>query len=191
MRSLWLVRHARPLVAAGLCYGRLDVPADPAETVAAAEALALTLPPDCRVVTSPLQRCTRLTEALQRLRPALPVTQDPRIAEMDFGAWEGRIWSDLGEAALGPWTADFANFAPGGGETVTTFMARVGAALDAIGHDDTVWVTHAGVIRAATLLAKGLPPPRSSEDWPSGDIVFGSCTRLRLPVRSAPEAHQD
>lgn len=191
MRSLWLVRHARPLVAPGLCYGRLDVAADPAETVSAAEALAETLPADCRVVSSPLQRCTLLTKALQRLRPALCVAQDRRIAEMDFGAWEERAWADLGENALGAWTADFANFAPGGGETVTTFMARVGAALDAIEHDNTVWVTHAGVIRAATLLAKGLSAPRSAEDWPSGDIVFGSCTRLRIPVRSAPQARSD
>ncbi|MBV8617950.1 MAG: phosphoglycerate kinase, partial [Curvibacter sp.] len=33
MNRLWLVRHARQLIAPGTCYGRLDVPADPAHTL--------------------------------------------------------------------------------------------------------------------------------------------------------------
>ena len=40
MVSLWLVRHAQPLVAPGTCYGRLDVPADTHATLTAARALA-------------------------------------------------------------------------------------------------------------------------------------------------------
>ena len=37
--KLWLVRHAQPLVDAGVCYGRLDVAADPAATVRETAAL--------------------------------------------------------------------------------------------------------------------------------------------------------
>ena len=34
---LWLVRHARPLVAPGICYGRLDMQADAQATADAAQ----------------------------------------------------------------------------------------------------------------------------------------------------------
>jgi alpha-ribazole phosphatase len=37
---LWVVRHARPLIAPGVCYGALDVPACPQTIRDAAEALA-------------------------------------------------------------------------------------------------------------------------------------------------------
>jgi alpha-ribazole phosphatase len=37
MSTLWLLRHAHPLVDAGVCYGRLDVAADAARTVQAAQ----------------------------------------------------------------------------------------------------------------------------------------------------------
>lgn len=42
--SLWLARHARPLVAPGCCYGQWDVPADAADTARAAQDLAQVLP---------------------------------------------------------------------------------------------------------------------------------------------------
>ena len=41
---LWLVRHARVQLAAGLCYGASEVAADPAHTQQVAAALAAALP---------------------------------------------------------------------------------------------------------------------------------------------------
>ncbi len=41
---LWLVRHARVMLAGGLCYGASDVPADPDHTQAVAATLATVLP---------------------------------------------------------------------------------------------------------------------------------------------------
>jgi len=38
--SLWLVRHAQPLIESGVCYGALDVAADETATTQAAQALA-------------------------------------------------------------------------------------------------------------------------------------------------------
>ena len=86
--NLWLVRHAQPLIAPGVCYGASDVPADDAATQAAARALALALPPGTRVASSPLQRCERLAKAVQGLRPDLSCKTDARLAEMDFGRWQ-------------------------------------------------------------------------------------------------------
>ncbi|MES2186079.1 MAG: histidine phosphatase family protein [Pseudomonadota bacterium] len=177
-RTLWLVRHAVPLVVRGTCYGRLDLPADAAATQQAAATLAAAVPAGARLVASPLQRCAQLAEALQVLRPDLRRTgDDSRIAEMDFGDWEGQAWNALDPAALAAWTADFARHRPGGGESVADFLARVGSAWDDL-HTDapatpTVWVTHAGVIRAATLLAAGRRTVERATDWPAFPIGFG------------------
>ena len=67
--KLWLVRHAQPLVNAGICYGRLDMAADVAATAECARQLAELLPAGIPVRTSPLQRCEHLAHALQALRP--------------------------------------------------------------------------------------------------------------------------
>ena len=191
MAALWLVRHAPPLVAPGTCYGRLDLPADPLRTRQAAGALAAAIPPGFALVSSPLQRCRHLAEAIAALRPELPLRQDARLAEMDFGAWEGQSWSALGAAALAPWTADFAHFAPGGGETVTAFMARVRAALADCRQRDSVWVTHAGVIRAVGLLRQGKHSVVSAGEWPTGDIAHGGWTVAEPDTRPDPQARPD
>jgi len=90
--SLWAVRHAQPLVAPGICYGVLDMPADAQATRATAEKLAAMLPASCSVRSSTLQRCEQLAQALSVLRPDLMLKLDPRLREMDFGSWEGQRW---------------------------------------------------------------------------------------------------
>ncbi|MEH3087392.1 MAG: histidine phosphatase family protein [Xylophilus ampelinus] len=177
---LWLVRHARPLVEAGLCYGRLDVAADPGHTRETAARLADALPPGAALRTSPRRRCRDLADALAALRPDLrPAAVDARLAEMDFGDWEGRRWDAIGPAALDAWTADFARHRPGGGESVADFMARVAEAFDAPAPGaDRVWIAHAGVARAATLLARGLRRVERAADWPRTGPDFGAWTTL-------------
>ena len=96
---LWLVRHARPLVAPGICYGRLDMQADAQSTADAAQALHLALPADCLLAHSPLRRCRQLAQALQALRPGLASAMDSRLLEMDFGEWEGQPWDALDRSA--------------------------------------------------------------------------------------------
>ena len=183
MVSLWLVRHAQPLVAPGTCYGRLDVPADPGATHDAAMALAEVLPAGLRTTSSPLQRCTQLAELLCQLQPPATFDTDARLAEMDFGAWEGQPWEQISPAALDAWTRNFAHHAPGGGETVTKFITRVAAALAAVRSErqDTVWITHAGVMRAVTVLQTlGMTTPLRSDRWPHEALPFGGWQRWVL-----------
>jgi alpha-ribazole phosphatase len=66
--KLWLVRHAQPLVASGVCYGATDLAADPQATLQAAQVLALTLPKGAAVSSYPLQRYELLTHILRGLR---------------------------------------------------------------------------------------------------------------------------
>lgn len=180
--KLWLVRHAQPLIAAGICYGRLDMAADAAATAECARALAAQLPNGIRVVTSPLQRCEQLAQALHAQRPDLAYKTDPRLQEMDFGLWEGRAWQAIDPAELQAWTTDFVNYAVGGhGESVSRFMARVASAFDALdGQGETLWITHAGVFRAAELLSRGVRRLERADQWPPDAPNYGQWRTLDL-----------
>lgn len=173
--KLWLARHAKPLVGEGVCYGASDLPADAAGTLAAAQALAGAVPRGIAVRASPLQRCTALAEALAVLRPDLPWQADARLAEMDFGCWEGRRWVEIGEEEFARWNADFLDYRFGGRESVRGFMARVQAARagSAATATQALWITHAGVIRAVGLLASGVLPRQASQ-WPPETVGYGS-----------------
>ena len=169
--KLYLVRHAQPLVAAGLCYGQLDVQADLASTDQAAKALQPLLAGALvrEVRSSPLRRAQAL--------------QDARLSEMHFGQWEGVAWSDVPKAAVDDWTADFAHHRFGGGESTQQVIERVWAALQEarIGGVDQLWITHAGVIRAARyLLSRGEPCIESAAQWPHEAPVFGGWDVLVL-----------
>ncbi len=181
--TLWLVRHAKPLVEAGVCYGALDVAADALATQTAALALAQVLPPGARTLYSPLQRCTQLQRDLQALRPDLAFHMDARLVEMNFGNWEGQHWDAIARAELDAWTGEFATWRCGGAECVQDVMTRVAAAWDescGAPQQHIVWLTHAGVIRAAHLLAQGLRHINDASQWPQGAPAWGRWTTWEL-----------
>ena len=173
--TLWLVRHAQPLVAAGICYGATDIAADACATQKAAQALAQALPIGASVLSSPLQRCKQLAQVLRGLRPDLSYKTDARLQEMDFGQWEGRAWESIPRAELDAWTSDFAYWRCGGAECVDDFMARVGAAWDdaLLLDQPVVWITHAGVARAAALLHQGRRQIDDARHWPTRAPAYG------------------
>ena len=182
MTRLWLARPAQPMIAPGVCYGQLDVAADGADTRRSAQALATVLPTSLTVVASPLQRCEQLRQSLLGLRSDLTSKTDPRLQEMDFGAWEGQRWADIAPAELTAWTDDFNGYAAGGsGESVAAFMARVAAALDELDRtQDTLWLTHAGVIRAASLITSGRRHIHLASQWPTEAPAFGQWVTLAV-----------
>jgi alpha-ribazole phosphatase len=173
MTTLWLARHARPLVAPGICYGVLDVAADAGATQVAAARLSATLPIGVQVCCSTLQRCEQLAQALSALRPDLTPKFDVRLREMDFGDWEGQTWDTIGQAAVDTWTTDFAHHRPGGGESVCGFMQRVAEAWDARGPQPTLWISHAGVARACSLIAAGVRGLSHAGQWPQPAPGYG------------------
>lgn len=192
MTTLWLQRHAAVLIEPGICYGQLDVAADAAQTLDCAERLAKVLPQGTAVSSSPLQRCEQLAPILIGLRPDLTLKIDPRLQEMHFGQWEGRPWADIDRSELDAWTVDFADYPVGQtGESVSRFMTRVASALDELrempAESPTLWITHAGVIRAARLIAAGVRHIHRAEQWPLEGPAYGQWCKLELagqPERS-------
>ena len=185
---LWLVRHAPPLAAQGLCYGRLNLPADAQATRDSARALEGVLPQRVLAWHSPLQRCEQLAQALQALRPDLASTPDVRLQELDFGRWEGLAWSALPRADIDAWTTDFAQHRPGDGENLATMVQRVEAAL----HDarqqalqmqcDVLWISHAGVASCVQwLLQHPAGPLPQAHEWPREAPAFGRWVCVPLP----------
>lgn len=180
--KLWLVRHARPLVDAGVCYGASDMPADESHTAATAAQLVPLLPPGLTVWTSPLQRCTQLAQALQASRPDLKLRPDARLAEMHFGCWEGVRWDDIPRTAFDDWTTNFGVARFGGHESVNEVLQRVAAARaesKALGRD-AVWVTHAGVLRAMALLDQGFTALDQAAQWPQAVVGWGEWEEFSL-----------
>jgi alpha-ribazole phosphatase len=108
--QVFLIRHPRPQVADGVCYGQLDLPA--LDVVQTAAALRTQLPTDLPLISSPLQRCRALAEALH---PAPRL--EAGLMEMNFGEWEGKHWDEISIEALDIWAANLLHHAPPGGES--------------------------------------------------------------------------
>ena len=168
--ALILVRHTRPDVATGLCYGRLDVGL--ADTFLDEAAVVLSgLPAVRRIVSSPLSRCRKLAHYLAAASD-LPLAFDERLTEMDFGAWEGRLWSALPASELDTWAKDFMHARPHGGESVAMLSGRVADALAdwSVRREPIALVTHSGVIKAA-FSAQGTQPRDFASSVDFGGIM--------------------
>jgi alpha-ribazole phosphatase len=167
---LHLIRHPKPRIANGICYGQLDLAAENSADVA--DKLQLELPAGLPLWSSPLLRCRELAEYLHP-QPLF----DERLAEMNFGDWEGQAWDDIPRTQLDAWAADVAGYTPPGGESPISLQRRALAFVADLKVPEAVIVTHAGIIR--TLLAhwQGLPP----KCWTELVFAYGSCTRVEVP----------
>lgn len=167
--QLFLIRHPRPLIDPGVCYGQLDVEAEDAQPLA--ERLRPLLPAGMPVLASPLRRARRLAEALQP-----QALFDRRLMEIDFGEWEGKRWNEIDRQLLDAWAADVLHFVPPGGESAAMLQARVVDCIAGLRGQHLALVTHAGVIRAA--LGHWLQLPIG--EWSQLALDFGSVTLLEL-----------
>jgi alpha-ribazole phosphatase len=145
--KLHLVRHPRPDIDPGLCYGATDVPVAQQHLAEALTALrGHGLPGPLPVYASPLRRCAELARRLQPRRLHL----DARLAEMDFGRWEMRPWTGIPMPEVDAWAADLLTYRPGGAENVLDVARRVAAFVDDLrgaGVAEALVICHAGTIR--------------------------------------------
>lgn len=150
-----LLRHGRTLTE-GVFRGRLDEPlSDEGHDQMAASVDGHRW---SRVIASPLSRCRRFGEHLVR-EMGIELAVDERLAEYDFGEWEGRTIQSVMESegdSVQRFFADPYAFTPPGGEDFRRFNERVlGAWRDLSGNmagsadatgDNILVITHGGVI---------------------------------------------
>jgi alpha-ribazole phosphatase len=162
--KLHLVRHPRPDVGQGLCYGASDVSVVESELARVHAALnAAGLPGALPVYTSPLQRCLQLARRLH----ARTFRVDARLAEMDFGSWELRAWDAIPRTEVDAWAADLLHYRPGGAECVLDVARRIAAFVKDLrqaGHPEALLVCHAGTIRLLSAMRDGLPLQQAALD---------------------------
>jgi alpha-ribazole phosphatase len=164
---LQLIRHPKPQIDPGICYGQLDILAE--IEMADLARLRAELQPGLPVWSSPLLRCRKLAK---QLHPQPNI--DERLAEMNFGDWEGRPWEDIPRHELDAWAADLAGYAPPGGESPRALQRRALAFVASLNVPEAAIVTHAGVIR--TLLAHWLD--LADDDWLTVAPEFLSVTTV-------------
>jgi alpha-ribazole phosphatase len=162
--TLYAWRHPRAIGAQGRCVGHTDLPVDPRR----AKRLAHRIRRLARerglpriVVTSHSQRSRVVGRWLARWGWQHRV--DRTLAEMDFGAWDGRLWSDIGKGTFDAWCADFLHHAPGGGEPLVALLARVRVFNPGSAR---IVVTHGGWLSAAQWWAEHGERPPTAAAWP-------------------------
>lgn len=114
----------------GRFIGRMDPPLTSHGRASAAEKLAAL---DVRTIfVSPLQRARQTAACIACDAEVIVV---PELAEMDFGEWEGLLWSEI-QARSPQWAQrkldNWFEFAAPGGEHWPQFRSRIDHALDRI-----------------------------------------------------------
>jgi alpha-ribazole phosphatase len=145
--EIYLIRHTRPAVAKGVCYGQADI--DVTETfLQEASIIQAHLPQQVAVVhSSPLQRCSKLAT---HLFPTHTLQLHNSLMEINCGHWELQAWNDIPAAETAPWMADFVNVRIPGGENYIDLYDRVQRKFFELAAQvlPAVIVAHGGVIRS-------------------------------------------
>ena len=141
-----LIRHTKPEIAAGICYGQTDLELASSFTQEADTVLSKLLPHYDAVFTSPLKRCASLAAKIK----ASKTISDARIMEYNFGDWEMLKWNDFSSDEAKNWMNDFVEQTPPNGENMIAMQERVmdfWSELHALEYENIAVVCHAGVIR--------------------------------------------
>ncbi len=146
-----------------------------------------------RIVASPLRRAIETAETVAVGRPVEP---DPRLMEMDYGAWEGLTYEDIDarDAALrARWVADPETLACPAGESGGDVAARARSflvdllawAADRPGADPVVLaVAHSTFNRVLLCVAVGIPVREYRRRFTQSQA---NLTVLRWPTGAPPE----
>lgn len=145
--SIYLVRHTKPLVDKGICYGHADIDVTDSFAEEAAIVKKFVPPVVHRVHSSPLQRCRKLAE---HLYPDLSINLEPDLRELNCGEWEMQHWDAIPREVIDPWMNDFVNICIPGGESYVQLFDRVVRSYNRIValEKPVIIVAHGGVIRS-------------------------------------------
>ena len=147
--QIYFIRHTKPDVTPGTCYGQTDLPL--AYTFQGELKKIQKILPDIKgyhIFSSPLQRCLKLAQSLSK-NPDTIIT-DSRIMELNFGDWEMKPWVEIKDQSI-LWSKDFVNSNPPNGETFLTLFKRAVEFLSELlqsNINNAVVVSHSGIMHA-------------------------------------------
>lgn len=113
-------------------------------------------------ISSDLQRA----QATASMLTASPVLTEPRLRDMHFGEWDGKLWSELGpvdDAESDPWPDRWTSIRAPGGESFDDVVVRVREWLASLPRDggEYLVVAHIWSIRAAAAVLLGIDAARA------------------------------
>jgi alpha-ribazole phosphatase len=179
-------RHPKARGAAGRCIGQTDLPVDPRKARRLAHRIRAVarregLPRE--VTVSALRRARDVGRWLARW--GWQVRVDARLNELDFGAWDGRPWSEIAWADVQAWQDDLLHHAPGGGESLATLAARVHSFLAEPAPAVRLVVTHGGWLSAWLHVPAGAWA-LAAVDWPPAPPHRGLARGVAQPRQGQP-----
>ena len=179
--ELWLIRHTKPKVDKGICYGQLDLDVDTTFTDEVAQIKDILRSIDIsKVYSSPLMRCSKLAKALF---PKREIKYDKRLMELNFGTWEGKDWSNIPLVDIDTWSENFYDKAPPEGESFQALVNRIESfesEVNAKGNENLAIVTHAGVIRAFVMKYLNIPADKIF----SLQLNYGAIVKITIHTES-------
>lgn len=183
--DIYLIRHSKPLIAPGICYGQLDcsVSDDYQEQLNK----ILTYFSDKKVTaiySSPLIRCQKLADDLAKKLINDRVIYNEIFKEINFGDWEGKRWDDIARDDIDEWNENRLHFQFPSGETPYQFHERVlhgwNDLIESVSvvtaPKTIILVTHSGVI--CSLLCRHLELPL--ENVTDLKVEYASITSISL-----------
>jgi probable phosphoglycerate mutase len=165
--TLLLIRHGETALNAEARFrGRVDVDLNHRGRQQA-EALARGLPRSFRIAhiySSPLKRCLETARPLAAAL-GLPVVAEPRLIDLDYGEWQGRLIAEVAEQCpqdYAAWLTGDLSFRFPGGEPLGAPAERLRSFIDDVierhQEDLVAMVTHNVLCQMATCLLLNTPP---------------------------------
>ena len=172
MRSfpVLLVRHAPVQVAQGICYGRQDVALSPGWESIVSGLSVLAKGAVCQVLYSyPAQRCWQMAQRLAQ-SAGMELRVDHRLAELNFGRWEGVRWQDIDRTLLDEWAQNPEGFAPPEGESGQDLYQRIQSFWREVRQreENVCVLSHGGPLRLLSAFAGGYKTHLLTPSMPQG-----------------------
>jgi alpha-ribazole phosphatase len=174
--NLYLIRHTKVDVKPRVCYGQTDVDVAPTFTEEAQKVKEeIQDIPFCKIYSSPLKRCQKLSEFLF----ADKITFDDRLMELNFGNWEMQEWDKITGSEYHKWMNDYIETPCLNGESFRELHKRVGSFIEDLKKEqfeNVAIVAHGGSIRSIILNITN----KDLKDAFKTQVDYGEVIKLRL-----------
>ncbi|XDD50137.1 alpha-ribazole phosphatase [Leptospira sp. WS92.C1] len=177
--ELYLIRHTTPDVPKGMCYGKADIPLIAEFQSEFLGVLSKFKDFPSKIYSSPSLRCKKLSEFITQ-NNFINLEYSELLMELNFGYWEGKLWSEIPKKESEPWTQDFLNVRTPGGESYSDLAERISKFIKESVYPSSSSslgiVTHAGVIRTFLCKLIGIPLERGF----SFELDYGSVSKILI-----------